>query len=474
MLNRFFSLRAKLNAVSTASMGLMLACAATLLAVGPDMARAQPIAADAPQAVQLSYWFDRAARAFDEDRLDDWVSATEQLHQLRPYNQDLMRHLVVGYARQNRLSQAFNTMLMMQQQGLAEDWSTYEELEPLRQHRLYTHLVDLMREAGQPFGRFDTLADLPSELAMPEALAFDAATDRLFVGSLRDGSVHLLGSDGEWSVFASPDKVEGMAGVFGLALDSERGHVWVATGQVPQFAGFDPQAAIKTALIKLDLESGERLATHVIGDSALSHLLGSVIVAADGTVFAADTHNPLLFRLRPGAEELELMFGSQNLSSFRGLALSGDDGLLYVADYEQGIYIIATDDSRRAWQLAVPETLNVGGVDGLYWWKQHLILIQNGISPQRVLRLQLGADGLGVTAVAPVLAALEIFDTPTFGTMDGSRLMLFSGSHWQHVDPRGRPLADSLPQISVLKTDVDATEIMTVGEEALRQMQGGP
>lgn len=447
---------------------------ALLIAVlmAPSVARAQPIAADAPQSVQLSYWFDRAARAFNEDRLDDWVTATEQLHRLRPYNQDFMRHLVVGYARQNRLSEAFNMMLTMQQQGLAEDWTVYEELEPLRPHRLYGHLTNLMREAGQPFGLFGVYAELPQDLAMPEALALDHAANRLFVGSLRDGSIHVRGADGEWQLFASPDSVEGLNGIFGLDVDAERGHLWVATGHAPQFVGFDAEAATQTALLKLDLETGARLAVHSIGESALAHLLGAVIVASDGTVFAADTRHPLLFRLKPEAESLELFFGSQNLSSLRGLALSGDDRLLYVADYETGVVIVATDGSQRAWQLAAPDTLNLGGIDGVYWWNQHLVVIQNGISPQRVLRLQLGPDGLGVTAVAPVLAALEEFDTPTFGSMDGSRLLMLSGSHWQHVDGRGRALADALPPISLLETDVAATEIMAVGEEALRQMRG--
>jgi hypothetical protein len=472
MTKQLLPTHAHLSSLRIVAMPVALAFVLTLLTVSP-MVQAQPLRADAAPAVQLGYWFDRAARAFNEDQLDEWVTATERLHQLRPYNQDFMRHLVIGYSRQNRLSQAFSMMLTMQQQGLAEDWSAYEELEPLRQHRLYDHLVNIMREAGEPFGRFEPFAELPVDLAMPEALALDSATDRLFVGSLRDGSIRARAADGEWSIFAQPDSVEHLMAVFGLAVDSERGHLWVATGNVPQFTGFSAEASVPTALLKLDLTSGERLATHVIADSAMPHLLGAVVVAADGTVYASDTRNPLLFRLQPDAEELELLFGGPNLSSFRGLALSGDGRLLYVADYEQGIFVVATDGAQLAWQLAAPETLNLGGIDGLYWWQQHLVAIQNGISPQRVLRLELGPDGLGVTAVAPVLAALEVFDTPTFGVMNGSQLLLFSGSHWQHVDARGRPLAGSLPPISVLITDVDATEIMMVGEEALRQLQGG-
>ncbi len=457
---------------NAAALALLPALLALALLALPGVAQAQPVADDAPPAVRLSYWFDQAARAFNEDRLDDWVTATEQLHELRPHNQDFMRHLVLGYARQGRLSHAFNMMLSMQQQGLAEDWDSFEELAALRQHRLYGHLADLMRQAGEPFGNYEHLVDLPADLAMPEALALDAERQRLFVGSLHDGRIMVRAGDGDWEVFADPERTEGLMGVFDLTVDAARGHLWVATANVTHFSGFDPQAADSTALLKLDLESGELLSRHAIRRSEQPHLLGSVIVAGDGTVYAADTRSPLLFRLVPGGEQLELFFGSPNFSSLRGLALSPDDRLLYVADYEQGIFIISTTGAQQAWQLAVPPTLNVTGIDGLYWWDGHLVIIQNGISPQRVMRLQLGADGLGVTAVAPVLAALEVFDTPTFGVMDDNWLHLFSGSHWQHVDGRGRPLDEALPPVSILTTSVDAGEIMVVGEEALRQLQG--
>ncbi|HMA98804.1 MAG TPA: hypothetical protein VKO38_05045, partial [Wenzhouxiangella sp.] len=68
---------------------------------------------------------------------------------------------------------------------------------------------------------------------------------------------------------------------------------------------------------------------------------------------------------------------------------------------------------------------------------------------------------------------LEVFDTPTFGAMNGAELVMFSGSHWQHVDGRGAPVGDSLPTVSLLKTNVDAAEIMVVGQEALEQLQSG-
>jgi sugar lactone lactonase YvrE len=442
----------------------------------PLVAQQAPDAAppdSAPAGARLAYWFSQAAQAFETDQVDDWVKATEQLHELRPYNQDFMTHLVIGYARQQDLNKAFGMMLKMQQQGLAEDWSRFEELAPLREHRLYDHLVGLMTEAGQPFGRYADYGEVPAGLAMPEGMARDPDTDRLFVGSVRDGRI-LSSDDGkDWKVFATPETIDGLASVFDLVVDSERGHLWVATGPAPQFRGSDAENPVSSALLKLDLESGEPLGVFAVPGAGDQHLLGSMALASDGTVYAADTRQPVVFRLTQGEGALRPFFGNQNFSSLRGLALSGDDRLLYIADYEQGIFVLATDGSDQGWKLAVPETLNEGGIDGLYWWEDHLVAIQNGVSPQRVLRLQLGPDGLGVIAVAPVLAALEAFDTPTFGAMDGSRLVMFSGSHWQHVDGRGNPLGDELPTIRLLETDVDASEVMVVGEEALEQLQRG-
>ena len=461
-----------MNRFSGCLLGL---CAVFLLAT----AHAQPLRPmqappdDAPPGVRLAYWFQQAGQAYEADRVDDWVAATEQLHELRPYNQDFMTHLVRGYARQENLSKAFEMMLHMQQQGLAQDWSAFDELEPLRPHRLYGHLTELMTEAGQPFGEFEVHATLPDDLAMPEAIAYDAKAGRVFVGSIRDGSIRYSRDGEDWTLFAESDSVDGLHAVFDLVVDQERGHLWAATAMVGHFEGFDEAMAGQTGVLKFDLESGERLAAMSVPASGMQHLLGSLALASDGTLFAADTNNPVLFRLPPGGEALELFFGNQNFSSLRGLALSADDRLLYMSDYEQGIFVLATDGSNQGWKLAVPENLNEGGIDGLYWWDDHLIAIQNGISPQRVLRLQLGPDGLGVTGIAPVLAALETFDTPTFGAMDGSRLLLFSGSHWGHVDGRGHPRGDELPAVEILATDVDAATLMSVGEEAMRQMQGG-
>jgi sugar lactone lactonase YvrE len=424
-----------------------------------------------PQAFQVAFWLNQAALAFNDKDHEDWAKATEKLYALRPYNQDYMTHLVRAYTQLGDFSRAYNIMLTMQQQGLAENWDEIDDVAPLREHRLYDHLNTLMKEAGEPFGVADRFATLPSSIAMPEAVAIDPASDRVFVGTVREGHILVTEDGEEWTEFATPDSHPELMAVFDLVVDSERGHLWVSTGAVTQFKGYRQADHGRTALLKLDLATGEQISVHRVIPDGKARLLGTMTLASDGTVYAADTRIPTVFRLRPEDQYPQPHFSHDNFTSLRGLTLSGDDRLLYVADYALGILVLSTEDATKAWKLAVPDTLNEGGIDGLYWWDNHLVAIQNGISPERIMRLQLGDDGLGVVSVAPVAGSLPEFDTPTYGTMSGSTLYFLSGSHWNHVDTRGRPGANGLPDIDIMSTDVAKVARQLVGAEVVERLR---
>lgn len=452
---------------------------AVLVAMMPTIAAAQQQGtqepASAAPAQHIGHWFHQAARAYHDENHEAWLEATQELHRLRPYNQDFMTHLVKGYALTGDLSAAFDMMLRMQQQGLAQDWDEIDAVAPLREHRLYDHINNLMKEAGQPFGDVSVWSRLDARMAMPEALAYDGDSGRMFVGTVRDGMI-LVSSDGEsWERFADPESIPQLQGVFDLAVDEKRGYLWVATGRVGQFHGPRREDGVRSSLLRLDLESGEFDREFPLSSGSGRNLLGSLAISGQGSVFAADTQSPVIYRLEADGEALQPYFGHQNFTSLRGITLSGDDRLLYVADYELGIFVIDARSGDQAWKLAVPDTLNEGGIDGLYWWNNHLVVIQNGVSPQRVVRMQLGEDGLGVTAIAPVVAARPEFDSPTFGVMNDKDLYFLAASHWRYVDDQGLS-SQPLPEVPIMKLDVDAASVQVVGQQIIdqimRQQQG--
>lgn len=448
--------------------GIALAAALLTAPVSAQQAPAAPAGSEA----ELGRWLIQAARAYETENWSDWVAALRRLHALRPYNADFMRQLVEGHARLGQRSEAFNMMLTMQQQGLSEDWDQVEGLDALRPYPLYGHLNGLMQEAGQPFGKADTVVEIPGEISMPEALALDSETGRLFVGTVREGAIYVREPESdEFQPFASPETVDGLMAVFDLVADPARGHLWVATGSTSQYRGATPRNFGRTSLIRLDLATGEKQAEFRVLPDGQPHLLGAMALADDGTVYAADNLTPFVYRLLPDGERPEVFVGNPMFTSLRGIALSPDSAKLYITDYELGVFVFLTDESRRGLPLPGPETLNLGGVDGLYRWNNSLVAIQNGISPARVLRLDLDASGTRVENIAPLVVAHPAFDIPTFGTLVGDQLLFLASSHWDKVDASGRPVSGPLPPVAVLRSSVDEAQNLVVGRELLEQMK---
>ena len=99
--------------------------------------------------------------------------------------------------------------------------------------------------------------------------------------------------------------------------------------------------------------------------------------------------------------------------------------------------------------LVTPETLNLGGIDGLYMKDNRLFVIQNGIKPQRLIGLELDASGTQVTSVTPMAIAQPDFDYPNYGTLQGEHLYYFANSQWSGDTGPVKPVA-------VLRTPVNS------------------
>jgi hypothetical protein len=96
--------------------------------------------------------------------------------------------------------------------------------------------------------------------------------------------------------------------------------------------------------------------------------------------------------------------------------------------------------SGRVGKLITPETLNLGGIDGLFLKDNKIFIIQNGIKPQRVLGLQLDPSGLEVTEIMPLAVAQPEFDFPSYGTLKGEDLYYFANSQWSGNTESQKPV----------------------------------
>jgi len=353
----------------------------------------------------------------------------EKLHEKRPYNGEYMYQLVIAHALLDEKTPAYDMMLRMQKQGLAYDFSKVESTKNIRNTEVFDYVNELMVIAAEPMGDSEPVFTLPEDAWMPETITWDKSRQKFLIGTKVTGSILAVGKDGQVTELFRANDENGMWAVFDILVDETRKKLWVTSAAIPGFSGLDIADKGRSALFEYNLETLELVHRYPVPVDGRPHSLGSMALSPNGDIFIVDRILPIIFSKPANEQKLKAVAAARDMVSMRGITMLPDGRLIYIADRELGILIIDLQASRVG-KLAVPDTLNLGGIDGLYMWDNHLIIIQNGIKPQRVMRLQLDSTGTQVTAVRPLAIAQPGFDFPNYGAVVGDDLFYFANSQW--------------------------------------------
>lgn len=372
----------------------------------------------------------------------------ESLHTKRPNNSEYMYQLVIAYALLDLKTEAYNLMLKMQQQGLAYDFSQSDDTMNIRDTQVFEHVNDLMKTAAEPVGESELVFELPGSVKLPETISWDESRQKFLIGTIAEGQILAVGKDGQVDELLKANNDNGLWAIFDILVDVEHNRLWVTSASMPGFSRYDPVDKGRSALFEFDLETLELIHRYPVPVDGRSHVLGSMVLSPNGDIFIADRALPLIYTKAADEDKLEAALVLQELISQRGIAMQPDGRVMYVADREMGIMVIDLQ-AKKARLLEVPETLNPGGIDGMYLKDNRLFIIQNGIKPQRVMRLDLDASGTKAVSVTPLAVAQPEFDVPSFGTLEGDDFYFFANS--QSLGEAG-----SQKPVTVLKTPQNA------------------
>jgi hypothetical protein len=338
-----------------------------------------------------------------------------------------MVNIVRACALLERKSTAYHYMLKMQQQGMTYDFNTTEDTLQIRDTEAYEYINQLLVDAAKTAGTGTAAFTLPGTPADFRAIAWDGSRDRLLVGTLGEGTVTAVSADGETEVLLKADDENGLWSISGLAVDVKNKRLWVSSAATPLFAAFSPADTNHGALFELDLETLEIVGRYNVPVDGLKHELGSLAVTDDGHVYVINRAAPVIYRKTPEGDRLEAFFTSLNLLELRDIAVIPDHSRVFVSDTYKGI--LAIDPiAEQAALLSGPETMNLGGIRSIDYRNGMLFVVQGGFEPQRVIRLELDASGAVVQSIAPMAIALEDFNRPGIGTIQGESLYYVANS----------------------------------------------
>jgi DNA-binding beta-propeller fold protein YncE len=447
-------------------------CAATSVAVAqpaPSKPQIDPTTLSEAQIAQTQIpeaLYKLAAFYKQQGDYQRLVWTLQRLTTLQPTTGDLKLALATTYALQGEKTKAYDLLLAMQKVGYGYDLAKNPNFAKISETRVWSYIADSLKTNLKPFGEGKVAFSFPQGDTLIESLAYDPKREQFLAGSVRDGKIYLVDKSGKLQDFITPSTENGLWSVYGMAADPAGDALYVASTSSVYFKGFTKADYGKAGVFKFSLSTGKLVAKYLLAPDSEPRTLSSIAVGKSGLVFAADGLRNVIYRLDGGA--LKPMVENPKLTSLRGLAVSGDGKKLYFADYVLGVFGVDLAAGKGFDLVYDPNKVALGGIDGLYWYDNALVVIENGMRPQRVMRLKLGNDGREVINVMPLDSANPAFKLPTYGAVKGDALYFVANSQKNEYGTYGTPKDEAkLEAVQVFRSDLRfAWQETGVGPEA--------
>lgn len=414
---------------------------------------AQAAANDDPPRT-ARYYRQQAAAAY---KAKDYPAAIENFKkaaELVPDHPTVIYNLACTYALAGRQSEALASLSKIAEMGLVLPAEKDADLASIKDSPEFKLILARFEASKAPVIRSSAGFTIHEKGLITEGLAYDPAEDSFFVSSVHKRKILAVGKSGDVKTFASEQ--DGLFSVLGMVVDAKRRHLWVTSTAFPQMINFKKEEDGTSAVFKFDLRTKKLLKKYVLSNSGKKHALGDLTIQSNGDVFTTDSLSPAVYVIHPEKDEIELFLEDPGFGSPQGLAFSSDEQHLFMADYSTGLFDIDVK-TRKIGHLAPLSGATLLGIDGLYYHKGSLIGVQNGVSPQRIVRVSLSKDLKRVEQLEVIEANNPVFLEPTLGVLVKDVFYFIANSQWPLIDENGNLAAeDKLQDPVVLKIKLDA------------------
>jgi sugar lactone lactonase YvrE len=415
--------------------------AAALLAA-PSGSDSQRSVADLQKEALASYQKGDKAR---------FLAIYEDLAKRRPGDAYLLYNLACGQALNGQPEAAGKSLLQLAALRAVSDIDADDDLASIRgsaEYRAAAAKMKAVREERVSSGA-EVAFTIPEKGLVPEGVAYDPKTKSFFVSSIRKREVFRVDPSGKAAVFVAP-RSGGLRAAAGIAVDPRTRSLWVASLATPHMEGHVQDEPLQAGLFEFDADTGAFRRELRPADGGKPAAFDDVAVGPDGRVWVNDGFNGRIWTLAPGGRAVEPFLETDLFRGTQGMAPTPDGKTLYVSDYS-GLHRVDLA-TKRVERLNVPPNAALNGADGLVLAGDSLYAVQNGIQPNRVLRVDLSADGTRVTGAKILEMNNPAFDEPTLAVAVDGFLYVNAASQGGKFQNEKKPITpDEMREAVILK-----------------------
>lgn len=390
-----------------------------------------------------------AAKAGDTTTV---IARLESARAARPDYPRVLNNLARYYLQAGRNDDAVAVLREMAAMGLRVDLAGDHAFAAIRDRADFPALAQAFAVNQAATGRDESAGAIADMDGIIEGFAVHPTTLETFFSDVHNRCIwyrDVSGSRAAMKKFSTD--ADGLLGVLALKIDPARNTLWASSAALPEMKGYTEADKGRAFLAAYDLKTRRLRDTYPVPADGREHVLGDFIVATDGTIYVSDSTAPVIWRLTPGATAIEKWLETDDFVSLQGIALAAGGRQLYVSDYANGLWRIDVA-TRTPTLLAAPAQSTLFGIDGIYAMSGGLVAVQNGINPQRVIRISLDADGTP-EAVKVLSAGHASMSDLALGQVVNDHFDFVSNAGWALFEKTKPPLAPRT--ITILRTPLE-------------------
>lgn len=239
-----------------------------------------------------------------------------------------------------------------------------------------------------------------------EGIAYNPADKSFYVGSIHKNKIVKISASGKITNFVSSHQ-DSIGQLVGLRIDEAKQHLWACNNEGEGIVGG------KSHMHQYDLKTGKLIRKYSYQAKGETHLFNDAVLL-NGKVYISDSEFKAVYQIDPIAGKLELFLQSDQLRYANGITTIPGTSSLVVSS-SNGLASINVET--KSISLIPFSSYYIIGVDGLYFYRDSFIGIQNVTYPASINRYYLNSSKDNITKADLLLADDADFDVPTTGAI---------------------------------------------------------
>lgn len=380
------------------------------------------------QRDSLRTYYQKGVVAYDENDYAKYLNYFTKANEIRPNHPTITYNLASAYALngdKRKCLAMIKQMVAMNSAVLTkikkdDDFSTIIDLAE------YGEIEQYALEISTIISHSKVKQSIAIDSAHIEGITYNPTNNSYFLGAVNHRSLFEYSGSKLQKIIDHTDN-ENIYSILGLAYHSKSNSIWFCTTALPQMKGYSDSLSGYSSIFEYDLEN-KKIITEIVveGGSAF----GDLIINKVGQVFISDGLGNKIYVVESGESKLSQFIDlSASTFNLQGLTFSTGERYLFITDYITGIYKIGIAD-KSVVKITLSEGISEKGIDGLYFYNETLVAIQNGTFPYRIMQLNLNPKQSEITSFKILDQAREELNEPTQGAVVNGDFIYIANSPW--------------------------------------------